>query len=208
MKRRLILIIVICLSFSLFAAGGRNKLRTGVFLSLGHTNYSFKNFSDPDYAVAFTIDPADLFLGFSLIYRNFLELNLVYNRSTEGAAPNTSAYDKDGLGLELGGLLAVPLFSKSSFDVSLEFVGGGYTMLYLYKQQTRSFPDLGIDKESANLYQLGFYWAVRVRYLIAGKASFEVGYKALLPVKSNEFLFRTGKEGLLYKSFFTLGVSF
>lgn len=210
----LIIIVVIVGGFLNLAAKDaqkKDRFRTGVFLSLGHTNYNYRSFDNTQPSSP-SGDPADLFLGISLIYKSHLELNLIYNRSTEGFGIDTQvpSYDKDGFGLEAGGVIPVHLFNKNNFAVSVEFVGGGYGILYLSKR-VHSGVDIGDpmgNKEKNSLYQAGFYWGIRLRYLISGKASFEVGYKSMLPIKSNEFLFRTGKESLLFKSFFTLGVSF
>jgi hypothetical protein len=205
------LIIALTIIFPI-TARGKAKTRTGFFLSLGHLNYSYKTFAD-DESEAFVGEPSDLFFGVSLYWKNQFEINLVYNRSTDdfGSAPQVIAYDKDGFGLEVGKIIPIHLFKKGSFDVSLEFVGGGYGILYPFKKKNSGsnlYFDAREPGEDSLFYQAGFYWAFRLKYQFAQKASFDIGFKSMIPVRSNEFIETRGKEILLLKSFFTIGVSF
>jgi hypothetical protein len=140
---------------------------------------------------------------------------LLYNRSTEdfGSDPETISYDKDGFGLEIGKVIHIHLFKKSNFDVSIEFIGGGYGMLYPFKKINSGrnfafFEKSDIPGADDLYYQAGFYWSVRLKYLIAKKASIDIGFKSLVPVRSNEFIETRGEEILLTKSFFFIGISF
>jgi hypothetical protein len=219
----LILSISVCPGFpgGLLAEEGSSgkstsHLRTGMFLSLGQMNYRYKDFESGGSNIT-AGDPSDLFLCLTLRLKNHLELNLLYNRSTEDFSPEPLmiSYDRDGFGLEAGGILPVHLFRKDSFDVYLDFVAGGYGLFYPFKRLNSGgnvdnylLPENSAASEKDAHYQFGLYWAIRLRYMILGKVSLEVGYKSLLPVKSNEFKSRRGKEILLYKSFFTIGITF
>ena len=205
----LIIVIIIVLVFP-FNAGAETK--TGFFLSLGHMHYSFKTYTD-DESSSFVGEPSDLFFGVSLYIKNQWEISLVYNRSTEdfGSTPQVITYDKDGFGLEIGKIIPIHLFKKGSFDVSLEFVGGGYGILYPFKKKNSGSNLIFAEKEpgeSSMFHQAGFYWAIRLKYRLAQKAAFNIGFKSLIPVRSNEYIETRGKEILLLKSFFTIGISF
>jgi len=208
---KFVIILLIALAFS---QSVHAETKTGFFLSLGHLNYTYKTFSGEPVA-NLVGEPSDLFFGVSLYWKNWFEINLVYNRSTEdfGSNPQTVSYDKNGFGLEIGKVLHIHLFKKSNFDVSIEFVGGGYGILYPFKKinSGRNFPvfdESTIPGADDLYYQAGFYWSVRLKYLIAKKASINVGFKSLVPVRSNEFIETRGEEILLTKSFFTIGISF
>jgi hypothetical protein len=177
-------------------------------------HYSCKSFSRAEDS-NLVGEPSDLFFGVSLCLKNQLEVNLLYNRSTEdfGSDPQTVSYDKDGFGLEIGKVIHIHLFNKSNFDVSIEFVGGGYGMLYPFKKINSGRNFAFFDKSDIPgaddlYYQAGFYWCVRLQYLIAKKASIDIGFKSLVPVRSNEFIETRGEEILLIKSFFLIGISF
>jgi hypothetical protein len=197
-----------------FCMGAWGETKTGFFLSLGHLHYSYKTFTRTEVS-NLVGEPSDLFFGVSLYLKNQLEVNLFYNRSTEdfGSDPQTISYDKDGFGLEIGKVIHIHLFKKSNFDVSIEFIGGGYGMLYPFKKinSGRNFAFLeksDIPGADNLYYQAGFYWSVRLQYLIAKKASIDIGFKSLVPVRSNEFIETRGEEILLIKSFFLIGISF
>jgi hypothetical protein len=204
-------IIIIFIVMALpYTAGAETK--TGFFLSLGHMHYSFKTYTD-DESSGFVGEPSDLFFGVSLYIKNQWEISLVYNRSTEdfGSTPQVITYDKDGFGLEIGKIIPIHLFKKGSFDVSLEFVGGGYGILYPFKKKNSGTNLILFEKEpgeSSMFHQAGFYWAIRLKYRLAQKAAFNIGFKSLIPVRSNEYIETRGKEILLLKSFFTIGISF
>jgi len=197
-----------------FSLGVWGETKTGFFLSLGHLHYSYKTFARTGVA-NLVGEPSDLFFGVSLGLKNQFEVNLLYNRSTEdfGSNPQTVSYDKDGFGLEVGKVIHIHLFTKSNFDVSIEFVGGGYGMLYPFKKinsgRNYDFYDKSDIPGADDLYyQVGFYWSVRLQYLIAKKASIDIGFKSLVPVRSNEFIETRGEEILLTRSFFLIGISF
>jgi hypothetical protein len=205
------LILLIILAFSQAAQA---ETRTGFFLSLGHLHYTYKTFSgDPEANLVG--EPSDLFFGVSLYLKYQFEINLVYNRSTEdfGSDPQTVSYDKDGFGLEIGKVIHIHLFKKNNFDVSIEFIGGGYGILYPFKKintgrNAAFFDESSVPGEDDLFYQAGFYWSIRLTYLIAKKASINIGFKSLVPVRSNEFIETRGEEILLTKSFFIIGISF
>jgi hypothetical protein len=197
-----------------FCVGVWGETKTGFFLSLGHLHYSYKTFTRAEDS-NLVGEPSDLFFGVSLCLKNQFEVNLLYNRSTEdfGSDPQTVSYDKDGFGLEIGKVIHIHLFNKSNFDVSIEFVGGGYGMLYPFKKINSGRNFAFFDKSDIPgaddlYYQVGFYWSVRLKYLIAKKASIDIGFKSLVPVRSNEFIETRGEEILLTKSFFLIGISF
>jgi hypothetical protein len=206
------LILLIILAFSQAAQA---ETRTGFFLSLGHLHYTYKTFRG-DTDANLLGEPSDLFFGVSLYLKNRFEISLVYNRSTEdfGSDPQTISYDKDGFGLEIGKVIHIHLFKKNNFDVSIEFIGGGYGILYPFKKINTGRNAAFFDNESSTpgeddlFYQAGFYWSVRLTYLIAKKASINIGFKSLVPVRSNEFIETRGQEILLTKSFFIIGISF
>ncbi len=202
-----ILILVFCI-------GLKAETKTGFFLSLGHLHYSYRTFAHID-AANLVGEPSDLFFGVSLGLKNRFEVNLLYNRSTEdfGSNPQTISYDKDGFGLEIGKVVHIHLFKKSNFDVSIEFVGGGYGMLYPFKKINSGrnydiYDKSDIPGADDLYYQAGFYWCIRLQYLIAKKVSIDIGYKSLVPVRSNEFIETRGEEILLTRSFFLIGISF
>jgi hypothetical protein len=205
------LVLMLVLVFSLGVWG---ETKTGFFLSLGHLHYTYKTFTRAEVS-NLVGEPSDLFFGVSLCLKNRFEVNLLYNRSTEdfGSDPQTVSYDKDGFGLEIGKVIHIHLFKKSNFDVSIEFVGGGYGMLYPFKKINSGrnfafFDESDIPGADDMYYQAGFYWSVRLKYLIAKKASIDIGFKSLVPVRSNEFIETRGVEILLTKSFFLIGISF
>jgi hypothetical protein len=211
LPKRTPLVLMLLFVFSLGAWG---ETKTGFFLSLGHSHYNYKTFTRTEVS-NLVGEPSDLFFGVSLFLKNQFEVNLIYNRSTEdfGSNPQTISYDKDGFGLEIGKVIHIHLFKKSNFDVSIEFVGGGYGMLYPFKKINSGMNFSFFDKSDIPgaddlYYQAGFYWSVRLQYLIAKKASIDIGFKSLVPVRSNEFIETRGEEILLTKSFFLIGISF
>ncbi len=189
---------------------GRGELHTGFYISLGQMHYSFKSF-DGSQVPTLTGKPTDLFLGVSLWLNNRWELNLTYNRSTGTVefGGDRLSFDKDGFGLELGKVLPIHLFKKGGFNVSLDIAAGLYGTLSPSESSTVDW--LGGESTGSGdswNYQAGFYWTVRTRYMIGGKAAFHVAYKSLLPVKGNEFHTLVGKHTFLFKSFITIGVAF
>ncbi|MCP4151151.1 MAG: hypothetical protein GY757_25630 [bacterium] len=175
-------------------------------------HYSYKAYGEGD-AFILSGEPSDLFFGLSLDYKSQWELNLVYNRATEdySSDPNTVTFDKDGIGLEVGKIIPIPLVHKSHFDLSVEFVGGGYGMIYPYKKVGSGLNSVNLETANAMddlFYHLGFYWGIRLKYLISQKVGLYIGYKSIIPVRSNEFEITRGKEILITKSFLTIGVSF
>jgi len=188
------------------------ETRTGFFLSLGNMYYTYNTYPSSEYSNVVG-EPSDLFFGVTLNFKSIFEVSLVYNRSTEdfGPSPDLVTYDKDGFGLELGKPLPIHLFKKNSFDVWLEFVGGGYFIWYPFKKRNSGSGTPIYEnprEDDSTYYQAGFYWAIRVKYMIAKKASINVGFKSMIPVRSNEFTAVKGREILLGKSFITVGISF
>lgn len=186
------------------------ETRTGFFLSMGQMHYSFKSYSD-DHTPVTLGEPSDMFFGLSLYFNSQWEATLFYNRSSEDFAqdPNVVTYDKDGFGLEAGKIIPIHLFKKGSFDVSLHISGGGYYLIYPFKKKkSGSVVQYENLDDGAMFFQAGFYWHIRLKYMIAGKASFDIGFKSLIPFSGNEYKATRGKDILVTKSFFTIGVSF
>ncbi len=208
-----ILVIVFLFPAAVAGLGSKSGLNVGLYLSLGQMRYNFKTFTGsgiPD------IDgrPKDLIVGFSLSYKNQVELNLIYNRTSGDIAIGNRqySYDKDGFGIELGKIIPIHLFEKSGFDVSAEFAAGGFAItasnksIYAFKDDLYISPtDAAVGKSH---YQVGLYWAARLKTRIFKKAAVYLGFKSLLPFKSNEFYIDEDKKILLYKSYLYLGISF
>lgn len=211
-KSKIWRVVLIGIIFLLLGASFTwGKTQTGFFLSLGQAHYSYHSFSNDQTPVKLG-QPSDLFFGISLSLDDQWELGVIYNRSTEdyGADPTVVTFDKDGFGLEAGKIIPVHLFRKNSFDVAIHFSGGGYGMIYPFKKR-KSGSDVAyfdIVDRGKMFGQAGFYWAIRLKYMIAGKVSLDVGFKSLVPVRSNEYKITRGKEILMTRSFFTIGVSF
>lgn len=216
MRTRLIIsILVIVFLFPAAVAGlrGKSGLKVGLYLSLGQMRYNFKTFTGSEMPV---VDgrPKDLIVGFSLFYKNQVELNVIYNRTTGDIAigDRQYSYDKDGFGIELGKIIPIHLFEKSGFDVSAEFAAGGFFITASNKSIYAFRDDLYISPVDSGVggshYQVGLYWAARLKTRIFKKASVYLGIKSLLPIKSNEFYIDEDKKILLYKSYLYLGISF
>ncbi len=189
------------------------KSKTGFFLSLGSMHYQVRSLDSANQAVGIG-EPSDLYFGLSLDLNRKWEVNLVYNRSTEGFSsnPEIPTFDKDGLSFEFGKLLDIPLLRRDYFTTYIEFVGGAYFTIYPFKKSSLPKRELygavGNEIDRKLFSTAGFYWAIRLNYLISNRVSILIGYKSLIPVRSNEFTLSRGVELLLTKSFLTLGVSF
>lgn len=202
----LLLLLVI-----LIPCTSRAEFSTGIHLSLGQLHYSFKDFSNTgDTAVSG--EPNDLFLGFSLHCKNRFEINIVYNRATGEIKRGfwMIDFDKDGFGLDLGKVISIDLFKRNSLSFSAEFAAGFYTMIYpiLNIRQTDLRTGKTEEIEDSSHHQTGFYWSIRLKNLIGGKLSIDLGFKSLIPFSSNELVSTLGEEILLYKNFLTVGISF
>lgn len=190
---------------------GHGDFSTGIHLSLGQLHYSFKDFADPN-GPGLEGKPNDLFLGFSLYFKNRFEVNVVYNRASGEISRDYRLvnYDKDGFGLDVGKVLSLDLFKKGSLTLSADFVAGLYAMVYpiLNIRQTDRRTGQTEELDDPSHHQLGFYWTVRLRNLIGGKLSIDLGFKSLIPFKSNEFVSSLAEEILIYKNFLYIGISF
>jgi hypothetical protein len=184
---------------------------TGIHLSLGQLHYSFKDFASPN-GPGLEGKPNDLFLGFSLYFKNRFEVNVVYNRASGEISRDYRLvnYDKDGFGLDVGKVLSLDLFKKGSLSLSADFVAGLYAMVYpiLNIRQTDRRTGQTEELDDPFHHQLGFYWTVRLRNLIGKKLSIDLGFKSLIPFKSNEWASSLGEDILIYKNFLTIGISF
>lgn len=208
-------VLVVVFLFPAAAEGvrGMGGVNVGLYLSLGQMRYNFKTFTGSGIP-AIDGRPKDLIVGFSLSYKNQVELNVIYNRTTGDIAigDRQYTYDKDGFGIELGKVIPIHLFEKSGFDVFAEFAAGGFAItasnksIYVFKD------GLYIGAEDSGVggshHQVGLYWAVRLKTLISKRASVYLGIKSLLPIKSNEFFIDEDNKVLLYKSYLYLGISF
>ncbi len=206
---RYYVLIILLLLGTCFPASADTRI--GFFLSLGQMHYNYKNFDGQN--TTRNIDQnSDFFLGASLRIPNQLEINLVYNRAIEETVSSAGrvAYDRDGFGLEAGKVISMHLFRKNKFAVSADVVGG-FFYFYYPKPNIRpiltNYEELPQIDQTSN-YQTGFYWAVRIKYRIAQKASFDVGFKSLLPVANGRLPLKNDKKLFLFKSFFTIGISF
>jgi len=216
MKSKLImsvLIIVFLFPAAVEGIRGLGDMNVGLYLSLGQMRYNFKTFTGSGIP-AIDGRPKDLIVGFSLSYKNQVELNLIYNRTTGDIAigDRQYTYDKDGFGIELGKVIPIHLFEKSGFDVSTEFAAGGFVVTASNKSIYAFKDGLYLEGDKSEVgdshYQVGIYWAVRLKTLISKKASVYLGMKSLLPFKSNEFYIDEDNKVLLYKSYLYLGISF
>ncbi len=193
--------------------GGKGGFNVGLYLSLGQMRYNFKTFTGSGMP-AVDGRPKDLIVGFSLSYKNQVELNVIYNRTTGDITigDRQYTYDKDGFGIELGKVIPIHLFAKSGFDVFAEFAVGGFGITASNKSIYAFRDGLYLAAESSEVgsthYQVGLYWAARLKTLISKKASVYLGIKSLLPFKSNEFYVEEDNKVLLYKSYLYLGISF
>ena len=187
------------------------EMKTGFYLAIGQMmHYNSKNFSNGDQDKIIT-EPADLFLGAWLYFPNKVEFSVVYNRAKGKFLLDQQrfTYDKDGLGLEVGKIITIKLFTKESYRLSLDFIAGAYTIIYFYKKIESEGSKYQSPSQQDNLqYQWGFYWSIRIKNGFNQKASFDLGFKSLLPAGSNEFISREGHRYFLFKSFIYLGISF
>lgn len=207
MKKIIVSIISVIVLFPHIAAG---ELNTGFYLSLGQLHYSIKGFSEGQEP-AVTGKPSDLFLEVTLSYKNTLELNLLYNRATGEfeSGPDRLTYDMDGFGIEAGKIINIHLFKKNDFDVSADVAAGGYYLFFPFKNISIKKPgEVYRSGEAGLYYQAGFYWSIRLKYLVSGKLSLNLGFKSLLPVRSNEFISLEEEDILIFKSFFYAGIAF
>lgn len=204
-----IIISIICVVF-LVPHIMASELNTGFYLSLGQLHYSIKSFSGSQDTTV-TGKPSDLFLEVTLSYKNTLELNLLYNRATGEfeSGLNRLTYDMDGFGIEAGKIINIHLFRKNDFDVSSDVVVGGYYLFFPFKNiSIKKIGETYRSGEAGVYYQAGFYWSIRLKYLISGKMSLNLGFKSLLPVRSNEFTSLEEEDILMFKSFFYAGIAF
>lgn len=186
------------------------EVYTGFYLSLGQMHYSIKSFSGSQNSTI-SGEPADLFFGVTLAYKNTAELNLLYNRATGEiqSGADRLIYDMDGFGIEAGKIIAIHLFKKNNFAVSADVVVGGYYMFFPFKNISVRQIEAGYLRGKGGLYyQTGFYWSTRLKYRMPGKISLNLGFKSFLPVRGNEFSSLDEENVLLFKSFFYVGVVF
>ena len=193
MKNRLVIcIFIFCIPFWV-----NGEYKTGFYLSMGQMHYSLKSFANtPDSK---DMEPKDLLMEASIQLKNKVEINFLYNRFNGEVTINSKklTFDKDGFGIEIGKL------------VSMEFIAGAYYIFYPLKKTHYSglTSDNGFKRDKLD-YQTGFYFTIRLKNIFAKKASFDLGFKSLLPFKSNEFVSSEGRVYLLFKSFIFVGITF
>lgn len=197
--------------FLIFRICAHGESTMGVFLSLGQMHSNVTSFDSSESPSVLTRQQ-DYILGITFTLNNSLEFSAIYNRHSGDVelGDEIITFDKDGIGLEISKVFSTHVLEKNDFMVYLEFTTGFYAMTYPFKYFETDV-DKSYNKAPATdsfMYQLGFSWSVRTRVLVSKKAAFNLGFKSILPIRTNEFSHVTGQQYIMFKSFVFVGMVF